>query len=352
METDILIVGGGAAGLSAAYETASMGLKVTVVEQSWSLGGHLRQQVQPLYHLPEKFRGLRGFEIVNLLINQLDPYPIRFLTNHTLIGRYKDGSFGVSDGMNVFPIKSSKVIFSTGAAEQPIAFPKWTIPGIMTAGAAQIFMNREKIKPGHEVIMVGSNDFALEVCCQLYEIGIHIKGIVEKENAIQAKDKKNVEMIEALNIPVFLRSEIETARGKDAVEKVTLKTPEQKLEMSVDLICTDGGFIPAIEPFQMIGCAISHVSALGGWVPNYDINYNTSEESIYVAGNAAGITCHGAIILSGTLAGMSVVESLDSNLVLSQRKQMALKEMEIIESNYNTSIWNARLQHMNIKTLI
>lgn len=347
METDVLIVGGGAAGLAAAYETASIGLQVTVVEQSWSLGGHLREQIQPLNHLPEKFNNLRGFEMADLLINQLNAYPIQFLMNHTLIGRYKNGAFGVSDGSHIFPIKASKIIFSTGAAEKPMAFPKWTLPGIMTAGAAQIFMNRERVKPGEEVIMVGSSDFALEVCCQLYKLGAKIKGIVEKNSVLQATKKKNLEMITALNIPVFLHSEIETAIGKAAVEKVALKTTEKNFEISVDLVCTAGGFYPAIEPFQMIGCSLSYSISLGGWLPNYDNNFRTSEEDIYVAGDASGITCHGAIILSGSLAGMSVAASIDCDRKLLQKKQETWGEMRNIELAYDSIIWNARREHMN-----
>src|SRR5699024_9405137 len=123
-------------------------------------------------------------ELVERLIQQLQAYPIQLLLNHTLIGRYKDGNFGVSDGKNVFAVQAKKVIFATGAAEKPLVFPKWTLPGIMTAGAAQIFINREMVKPGHEMLMVGSGDFALEVCFQLHEAGVKVKGIIEKNSKI------------------------------------------------------------------------------------------------------------------------------------------------------------------------
>lgn len=347
METDVLIVGGGATGLAAAYEAASVGLRVTIVEQSWSLGGHLREQVQALDDLPKKFYNRKGFEVVNLLVGQLDAYPIQTLINHTLIGRYKDGSFGVSDGRNVFPIKASKVIFATGAAEKSIVFPKWTLPGIMTAGAAQIFMNRERVKPGEEVIMVGSSDFAIEVCSLLDKLGVKIKGIVEKKDVLQAKKKKHLEWLTTLNIPVFLHAEIETAIGKDAVEKVIVKNLEKSIEIPVDLVCTAGGFHPVLEPFQMIGCALSHSEHLGGWLPDYDHHFMTSEENIYVAGDACGITCHGAIILSGALAGMNAAATLVGSTKLSQKKQDTWMEMKNMELAYNPIIWNGRQQHMN-----
>src|SRR5699024_632188 len=125
------------------------------------------------------------------------------------------------------------------------------LPGIMTAGAAQIFMNREMVRPGNEMVMVGSSDVALEVCFQLHEAGVKVKRIIEKNNKIEAIKQENLEQVNALHIPVYLQSEIETAAGKNAVEKVFLHTQDKELEITVDLVCTEGGFIPAIEPFQM-----------------------------------------------------------------------------------------------------
>src|SRR5699024_662191 len=147
----------------------------------------------------------------------------------------------------------------------------------------------------------GSGDFALEVCFQLHEAGVKVKGIIEKNSKIEAKKQKNKEQLSAMHIPVYLQSEIETAVGKHAVEKVFLHTPSKELEIKVDLVCTEGGFIPVIEPFQMADCSMTYVKALGGWLPEYDMHFRTSEEDIYIAGDAAGITCHGAIILSGAL---------------------------------------------------
>lgn len=346
METDVLIIGGGAAGLAAAYEVADKGLTVIIVEKSWSLGGHLREQTGELEYVPEKYTGLRGYELAEQLIEQIQWNSVQILLNHTLIGRYSDGHFGVSDGEKIFSIHAKKVIFATGAAEKPYIFPKWTLPGVMTAGAAQIFMNREMVKPGREMLMVGSSDFALEVSFQLHEIGVKIKGIIEKESQIAAGEQRNLDRMSQLRIPIYLESEIETLTGKSSVEKAFIHTPNEKLEIAIDLVCTEGGFIPAIEVFQMTDTNIKFVEALGGWLPAYDKQFRISDLNIYVAGDAAGITCHGGVILSGALAGIHVVDALASSPGVRERKDNLWEEMEAIETGYNSKVWQARQKHI------
>jgi sarcosine oxidase subunit alpha len=196
------------------------------------------------------------------------------------------------------------------------------------------------------MVMVGSSDFALEVCFQLHEAGVRVKGIIEKNSKLKAKKQKNLEQVSALHIPVYLQSEIETAAGKHTVEKVFLHTRDKELEIKVDLVCTEGGFIPAIEPFQMADSSVTYVEALGGWVPAYDKHFRTSEENIYIAGDAAGITCHGALILTGALAGIHVMEDIGHELDLAQRKKELWRELERIESGFDHCVWDARVQHM------
>ncbi|MDA6131203.1 hypothetical protein OSK38_28040, partial [Escherichia coli] len=79
-----------------------------------------------------------------------------------MVGFYADGSAGITDEENVFPVKAKKIIVASGAAEKAVAFPKWTLPGIMTIGAAQTLINRDFVLPGREAVIVGSSDFAME----------------------------------------------------------------------------------------------------------------------------------------------------------------------------------------------
>ncbi len=347
METDLVIVGGGPAGLSAAITATSYGADVILIEESFSLGGQLRQQTQLHANLPSKFFAERGTSLVKRLTSQLETPNLKILRNHTMIGAYKNGHIGVTNGKTTFEIEAKKNIIASGAAENAWIFPGWTLPGVMTAGAAQILLNREFVYPGKQVMMIGSNSFALEVVKQLYECGISVQAIVEASETILSRDQALLSMCKKNNIPFFLNSTIESVSGSGHVEKMTIRTSEGMMEeLEVDLICTANGFSPILEAFQIMSCDLTHSEVLGGWLPTYSVNFQTSNPSVYLAGNAAGITSLGSILLTGEIAALSALESLqfiserDSN-----RKKAALwEELYQIETFFNKDTMLARLE--------
>src|SRR5699024_10423376 len=163
MEPEVLILGGGPAGLHAAYVAASNGAKTVVVDESFSLGGQLRSQRQSFDNLPKQFERQSGTRLAQQLIESVLSLNVTILLKHTMIGIYKDGRVGVSNGSSTIPITAKKIIVTTGAAEEASVFPGWTMPGVMTVGAAQILMNREHVLPGKNAFILGSNTFSLEV---------------------------------------------------------------------------------------------------------------------------------------------------------------------------------------------
>src|SRR5699024_6245489 len=159
METDVLIIGGGPAGLHAACVAASNGAKTVVVDESFSLGGQLRQQTQSFDNLPKQFERQSGTRLAQELIERLLPLHVTILFEYTMIGIYEDGRVGVSNGSSTIPITAKKIIVTTGAADEASVFPGWEMPGVMTVGAAQILMNREHVLPGKNSFILGSNTF-------------------------------------------------------------------------------------------------------------------------------------------------------------------------------------------------
>ncbi|WP_257347366.1 NAD(P)/FAD-dependent oxidoreductase [Pseudalkalibacillus decolorationis] len=348
METDVLIIGGGPAGLSAAYETASRGLNVTIIEETWYLGGQLVQQTQSFEDMPNHYRQLCGFEIAENLIKKVEPFGIHVLTDHTLIGLYENGEMGISNDRDVFPVKASKIIMATGAAEIAVPFPKWTLPGIMTAGAAQILINRDRVLPGTKTILIGSSSFAFELAKQLHEVGIEVKGIVEQQSDIVLQNNCLIDEIEKLNIPILKNTKVIEAEGKGQVETLVIESNQGPQRIDVDFVCLDGGRNPILEAFLIANCSLSYRKILGGWVPDYDLNFETSSEGVYVAGNSTGITSKAAIFLTGSLSGISVCESLGkiNSTEASQMKNLFWEELYQVEQQVNLEGWNSRLKHI------
>jgi thioredoxin reductase len=348
METDVLIIGAGPAGLTAAIETASRGLDVTIVEESLSMGGQFIQQTQVLHSLPAAYQPMRGFEIAERLRKQVEDSSVRCLLGHRVIGFYKDGSVGISDETNVFPLKVKKIIVATGAAENGVAFPKWTLPGVMTIGAAQTLINRDFVMPGKNAVIVGSSDFAMDVALQLSEIGVRVEAIVENGTTVFAHDKEKVEQVRKVGIPVHVNTLIKEARGIGKVEEVDLVEGDQVTTIRVDAVCVDGGRSPILDVFYQLGCSFGYQKELGGWIPQYNKELQTDRKDVFLAGNAAGVSTQGVLLVTGKIAGINVCEALGA--ISKQEAEIETaslwSELEILETKLYPDAWKARNRHV------
>ncbi|MED3907078.1 NAD(P)/FAD-dependent oxidoreductase [Geobacillus thermodenitrificans] len=348
METEVLVIGAGPAGLAAAFETASRGLDVTIVDESTVKGGQLCQQTQIIRALPSIFQPMRGFELAKLLTNQLEDFSVRYLLKHRLIGLYRDGSVGITNEVDVFPIKFKKLVIATGAAENAILFPKWTLPGIITIGAAQTLINRDFVIPGKNSVIVGSSDFAMDVALQLLDVGVNVKAIIEAQSDVLARDKEKVKRVKKSGISFYLNSSIVEARGKDEVSEIDIQLPNKRITEKVDLVCVDGGRSPILDAFYQLGCSFGYQGELGGWIPQYNEFFQTDREDVFLAGNAAGVSSQGAVIVTGMIAGVSVCESLRiiDNREAEKIRISLWRELENIESSLYPDVWQARINHI------
>lgn len=344
LKTDVLVVGAGPAGIKAALTADRAGADVILIDESVFLGGQLRSQTQYFSNLPKNIDSGLGIEIYNELENQLNNSNITVFTNHTMVGSFKNGNIGVSNGEKVLEIQSKKNILAPGAQEEALIFPGWTLPGVMTAGAAQILVNREFVRPGNEAIMVGSNIFALEVALLLQQCGVSVKAIIEEQLNIQCKDTSKLGEIG--NIPIFTSSRIKAARGRGKVEQVIIETPNGENELYVDLICVANGFRPILEPFEILNCEFTYKKGLGGWIPKYDNRFLTGNPNCYVAGNAAGITDLGPILLTGEIAAWNALGELGlvSSIVVDKKIKNLWVELSRLEDEY---VFKERLNLIN-----
>ncbi|WP_174733264.1 NAD(P)/FAD-dependent oxidoreductase [Mesobacillus harenae] len=345
METEVLIIGGGPAGLTAAFEMASRGLEVTIIDESFSLGGQLCQQTQLIRALPSAYQPMAGFKLANKLTEQLKDFSVRYLLGHRVIGLYADGSIGVTDEKDVFPVKAKKILVATGAAENAISFPKWTLPGVITIGAAQTLVNRDFVMPGKEALIVGSSDFALDVAYQLMEVGVNIKGIIEKSAVVNARDKEKVNQVEKKGIPFYFNSYVKEAKGNGEVEAIDIQLQNGILTETVDLVCIDGSRSPILDSFYQLGCSFGYQEVLGGWIPQYNKHFQTDQKNVFLAGNAAGISNHAALLLTGMISGISICEELK---VLNRDafKELTLSYWRELENLENKDAWQARIRHI------
>lgn len=150
---DLIVVGAGPSGLSAAIEAAKRGLKVVVFDENEKPGGQLFKQIHKFFGSKEHKAKIRGFVIGEQLLKEADELGVEVVLNATVIGLYQDKEITVRIGESVYHYKGDTVIVATGAAENMVTFPGWTLPGVIGAGAAQTMMNLHGVKPGNKVLI-------------------------------------------------------------------------------------------------------------------------------------------------------------------------------------------------------
>ena len=159
---DLIIVGAGPSGLSAAVEAAKRGLKVVVFDENEKPGGQLFKQIHKFFGSKEHKAKVRGFVIGQQLLQEAADAGVEVVLDKEIVVRIKE---------KVHHYKGDSIIIATGAAENMVTFEGWNLPGVIGAGAAQTMMNLHGVKPGNKILMLGSGNVGLVVSFQLMQCG-------------------------------------------------------------------------------------------------------------------------------------------------------------------------------------
>ena len=320
-ETDIAIIGGGPAGLSAAIYAASLGAKITLIDDGLELGGQLIKQTHKFFGSEAQFAGIRGIEIAKKLIQEIERYKnIELITNATVTGYYEDEVITIiqgADGNIMKKLKAQRIIVATGASENMLPFINNDLPGVYGAGAVQTLMNLYGVVPGNNVLMVGAGNIGLIVSYQLLQAGIKVEAIVEALPKIGGY-LVHASKIRRLGVPIYTSHSLKEVYGTDCVEKAVISEinknfefiPGTEKELEVDTICLAVGLSPLSDLLWQAGCQMKYVAELGGHVALRDDNMKSSLDNIYIAGDVAGIEEASSAILEGKIAGLNAAVSL------------------------------------------
>jgi sarcosine oxidase subunit alpha len=316
---DVLVIGGGPAGLSAAVEAASFGCHVVVVNEDLALGGQLIKQTHKFFGSAAEHAGTRGVEIAKILIDELERFGdrVEVFTNCSALGYYRDGVVTCMVGEErYFKVKPKKVIVATGALEKLIPFPGNDLPGVYGAGAVQTLMNVYGVKPAKRVLMVGAGNIGLIVSYQLLQAGVDVAAIVEFAPKVGGY-WVHAAKVRRLGVPIYLRHTVKRAIGENAVEGAVIQAVNEKGEfvgderfIECDVICMAVGLTPTCELLWQAGCEMCYVPELAGHVAVRDRTMRTSRPDVWVAGDAAGIEEASTAMVEGRIAGLASAHSL------------------------------------------
>ena len=144
---DLIVVGAGPAGLSAAIEAAKLKMNVIVFDENEKPGGQLFKQIHKFFGSKEHKAKIRGFKIGQDLLKEAEELGVTVCLNAVVSGMYMDKELTVKINNQIHHVKGDSIIIATGAAENMVTFEGWTLPGVIGAGAAQTRMNLHGIRP-------------------------------------------------------------------------------------------------------------------------------------------------------------------------------------------------------------
>lgn len=316
---EIVVVGGGPAGLSAAITASNQGAHVTLIERNKHLGGQLVKQTHKFFGSEKQRAGVRGIEIAEELSEQITgKQNIDIWTNSTALGYYKkDGIIMVERDDEVVGLKPKTIIIATGAFERSLVFPNNDLPGIYGAGAVQTLMNVEGIVPGKRVIMVGAGNIGLIVSYQLLQAGVDVAAIVEASPRIGGY-AVHASKVRRAGVPIYVSHTVKCAYGDKSLEGACICQLDEKWQpipgtekyIKADVMCMAVGLSPLEELLWQAGCEMKFVPELGGYVVITDEHTRTTVSGIYVAGDAGGVEEASSAMLTGQLAGLSAANDL------------------------------------------
>ncbi|MGK9168310.1 (2Fe-2S)-binding protein [Inquilinus limosus] len=303
---DVLVVGAGPAGLSAALAAAEAGARVILCDENDRFGGALLAEDQPVEGRPavdwvaERLAALQGFGD-----------RVTLVPRGTAFGIYDHGTVGlierVADHLPMPPphlprqrfwiIRAAAMVVAAGAIEQPLVFPNNDRPGVMLANATRRYAHRYGVAPGRRVLVAGIGDGAARTALALKRQGVEIAGLVDSR-----RDPAGplTEELRAAGIPVHAGATVRGARGRLGVEGARIGRTDgegKSLTIDCDTVAMSGGWMPTTHLLSQRGIRPRLEGRLGGFVlPELD-------GPLLAAGACAGRASTEAAIAEGLAVG-------------------------------------------------
>lgn len=354
---NVVIIGAGPAGLSAAVACRKRDLNVLVLDEFPKPGGRLLGQL----HQEPDGEWWNGVKEARKLLQDAEEQgaDIRCGVSVHHVERTEFG-FKIHTDQKAF--SAENLLIATGAAESAAPIPGWTLPGVMSIGAAQVMTNVHRVHVGTKGIVVGINVLSAAIARELILAGTELHSMVlPVRNTVNREHGDPVKVMDELagiahmapsrflrwggrlaqaswvrrlavqlypksgmkvwGIPVQIRKAVTRINGREQVESVTIcdvtsqgePVPDSEKIVEVDFVCIAGGLYPLAELAAVAGCPFRYLEELGGHVPVHSERMETPIDGLYVAGNITGIESARVAASQGRVAGLSIARNKAAN---------------------------------------
>lgn len=351
----VLVIGAGPAGLAAAIAAARGGADVTLIEERRTLGGQFHKQLSASHAFADEAAADAQYRAGRALIDEVAACRVRVLTDTEVWGAFPPMEIAALVAGRPTIFRPNRLVLATGAYERGVLFPGWTLPGVMTTGAAQTLMRAYRVAPGKRVLVAGNGPLNLQVAAALVADGIEVAGLVEAARRpglaalpaalagfrhapdLMRQGLRQLRALRRAGVPIHYGHAVVAAHGKGAVQSATIAridaagrpVPGSRREVVADAVCLGHGFLPANEIARQIGCRHHHDPVRGYLVTVRDARGETSVPGVFVAGDGAGLGGSRAALAEGTIAGAAAAEAKADGETLELRRHQ----------RFQTALW-------------
>ncbi len=339
---DLVVIGAGPAGMSAAIEACAAGLKTIVIDENGEPGGQIYRSIVTNSDGESEVSALLGKEYSAgaALAKEFLESDCEYRSGLCVWRVDADGTVACSDGSEASILQGRHVLVVTGAIERPVPVPGWTLPGVMTAGAAQVLIKSSGVIPSGPVVLAGSGPLLLLVADQLISAGAHVSTVVEtttKGDYLRASAKipRALRCMEYLAKGLRMRRNIKKAGGRIVSEARNLSVIGEKNvraigfsvggrseEVEAQTVLIHQGVVPNVQVSRQLGCRHSWNETQRYWQPETTDWGRSSIESVYIAGDSAGIIGARASEAAGCIAALDIAHQ-QNRITRAERDQRA-----------------------------
>lgn len=298
IETDVLVIGAGPAGMAAADELGKAGIGVVLVDDKDRPGGKLVLQTHKFFgSVADCHAGTRGVRIAEMLAESLAAHPsVDMWLSSTVLAVFSDGVVGIQRPDGYALVRPRRLLVASGAREKSLPFPGCTLPGVYGAGAFQTLVNRDLVRCSSRIFILGGGNVGLIGAYHALQAGMTVVGIAEGASRCGGY-KVHADKIRRMGVPIYTSHSVVSAHGEESLEAVTLCSVDSRFRciqgtersFAVDTLLVAVGLNPVNE---------FHTRAVGFGMDSR------------LAGDAEEIAEASAAMFSGRIRGREIACSL------------------------------------------